>query len=108
MFVRPISAAESALKDTEPHLIPQLQEDVINDGRFFAEAKRITTGMNLYNYSRKVQTTDMPRHSLGYDFTADRTVERINPARAIPNPPTPPELLARIARPDLPPKLFGL
>lgn len=108
MFVRPITQAETALKSVVPELIPQLQEADINDGRYFEEAKRITVGQNIYNYGRKTATTEMPRHSLGYDFAQDRTIEPINPARAIPNPQTPPEVLAKMARPDLPMKIFSM
>lgn len=108
MFVRPITQAETALKSVVPELIPHLKQDDINDGRFFEEAKRITVGQNLYNYGRKTETTEMPRHSIGYDFATDRTIEAMNPARAIPNPPTPDAILSKIARPDLPPKLFGM
>jgi len=108
MFVRPVLSAENAIKEASPQLIPQIKQTDINDGRFFDEAKLITVGQNLYSYNRKVETTDMPRHSIGYDFAIDRTIEPINPAKAYPNPPTPPEILSRIAVPDLPPKLFGL
>lgn len=108
MFVRPITQAESFLKSIEPELIPQLNQDDINDGRYFEEAKRITVGQNIYNYGRKTSTTDMPRHSLGYEFAKDRTIERINPARAIPNPQTPPEILANVARSDQPLKVFSM
>lgn len=108
MFVRPVLSAENAIKDAPTYLIPHLKEADINDGRSFEEAKLITVGERLYSYNRKVDTTDMPRHSIGYDFGIDRTIEAINPAKAIPNPPTPPEVLAKIAMPDLPPKLFGM
>lgn len=108
MFVRPITQAETALKSVVPELIPHLQEADINDGRYFEEAKRITVGQNIYNYGRKTDTTEMPRHSLGYDFAQDRTIKPMNPARAIPNPPTPSAVLSKVAVPDLPPKIFGM
>lgn len=108
MFVRNVSAQEIALKSQTQTLIPQLKEEDINDGRFFEEAKTITVSQNLYNYGRNQLTTEMPRHSLGYDFAIDRSIEPINPARAIPNPETPPEVLSKIAMPDLPPKMFSM
>ena len=108
MFVRPITSAELAVKDIMPSLIPQLQQEDITDGLYFQEAKLISCGSKLYNYNRKVMTTDMPRHSLGYEFAKDRTIEAINPATAIPNPMTPPEILSRVAMPDQPPKMFGM
>jgi len=108
MFVRPITQAEADIKYVVPQLIPQLNQDGINDGRYFEEAKLIASGGNLYNYNRKIETTEMPRHAMGYDFIIDRTMEKINPARAIPNPETPAEVLAKMAVPDLPPKMFGM
>jgi hypothetical protein len=108
MFVRPITTAENAIKLQVPSLIPHLKEEDINDSRYFEEAKNVAVSQNLYNYGRKTMTTEMPRHAIGYAFGRDKTIEAINPAKAIPNVATPPDILARVAVPDLPPKIFGL
>jgi len=108
MFARPILSAETALKNQETQLIPQTEQPCIDDGLYLDEAKLIATSQRLYSYNRKALDMHLPKNAKGFNFGYDKTIPIINPAKAISNPPTPPEVLARIAMPDQPKQTYSI
>jgi hypothetical protein len=100
--------APSRAPPSNVHHLTQQQHPAFRAGVDAAEARQFTTGNNMTMYNRRVGNISRPRHQLGFEFVMDREKEKVNPCRAIPNAPTSPEVLANMARPDLPPRMFGL
>jgi len=57
--------------------------------------------------NRRVDTIERDLHQLGYRFILDRSGETLSPADCTPNRPPTEAMLAGLARPDQPPRMFG-
>jgi len=71
------------------------------------DAKNVTPNGLLFA-NRRMEDLERPLHQLGHKFIIDRSGETLSPADCQPNRPPTAEVLAGIARPEQPPRMFGI
>jgi hypothetical protein len=94
--------------DAPTILVPQLQHPAIADNVLDAVDSKDVTPLGLLFGNRRMETLERPLHQLGHKFVIDRSGDTLSPADCQPNRPPTSAVLAGIARPDLPPKMFGI
>jgi len=103
-----LSTARPYDLDAPTILVPQLQHPAIADNVLDAvDSKNISPAGLLFG-NRRMETLERPLHQLGHKFIIDRSGVTLSPADCVANTPPTAAVLAGIARPDLPPKMFGI
>ena len=102
------SAGRSYDTDEPTVLVPHLLHPAIAHGVEDAVNSKNISPAGLLFANRRVETMERPLHSLGQKFIIDRSADTLSPADCQPNRPATASILAGIARPELPPKMFGL
>ena len=94
---------------SEPTIIvPHLEHPAIADGVEDAVNSKNISPAGLLFANRRIGTMERPLHSLGQKFVIDRSSDTLSPADCQPNRPATAQILAGIARPELPPAMFGM
>ena len=103
-----LSAGRTYDADEPTVLVHQLDHPAIADGVGDAVTSKNISPAGLLFANRRVETMERPLHSLGYKFIVDRSGDTLAPSDCNPNRPPTAQILAGLARPDQPPKMFGL
>lgn len=94
--------------DAPTFLLPQYLHPAIADNVLdVIDAKNVTPKGLIFG-NRRMEDLERPLHQLGHKFIIDRSAETLSPADCVPNPPATDAVLAGIARPDQPPRMFGI
>jgi len=94
--------------DAPTVLVPQLLHPAIADNVLDpVDAKNVSPAGLLFA-NRRMEDLERPLHQLGHKFIIDRSGETLSPADCTPNRPATTEVLAGIARPELPPRMLGI
>ena len=103
-----LSTARPYDLDAPTILVPQLQHPAIADNVLdVIDSKNISPAGLLFG-NRRMETLERPLHQLGHKFIIDRSGVTLSPADCVANLPPTAAVLAGIAHPDLPPKMFGI
>jgi len=97
-----LDAQRSRMISENTHLVFQPQQPDID-----------ASTMRLPNYYRTSmymtqQEEILQNHRIGYKYVQDRSQPESNPAESIHTAPVPQSLQDRIARPDQPPRIYGM
>ena len=102
MSTRPYNTDEPTV------LVPQLHHPAVADNVLGpVDAKDVSSAGLLFG-NRRMEDLERPLHQLGHKFIIDRSGDTLSPADCQPNRPATTEVLAGIARPEQPPRLFGI
>ena len=94
--------------DAPTTLIPHLDHPAIHDGVEDAERAKNIAPLGLLFANRRVETLERPLHELGHKFIMDRSGDTLAPSDTVRNNPPTAAVLAGIARPEQPPRMFGM
>ena len=103
-----LSTARPYDLDAPTIFVHQLHHPAIADNVLDAVDSKNVTPLGLIFGNRRMETLERPLHQLGHKFVIDRSGDTLSPADCQPNRPPTSAVLAGIARPDLPPKMFGI
>ena len=89
-------------------LLPHLLHPAIADNVLDAIDSKNVTPAGLLFANRRAETMEAPLHHLGHKFIVDRSGETLAPSDTNKNLPATAETLAGVARPEQPPRMFGI
>jgi hypothetical protein len=102
------STARTYDTDAPTTLVAHLDHPAIADGVEDAVDSKNISPAGLLFANRRIETLERPMHSLGQKFIIDRSGDTLAPSDTVFNRPPTAAVLAGIARPELPPRMFGM